>query len=321
MFMKEAIEVEGLVKAYGDKTVLDGLSISVPEGSVTGLLGPNGAGKTTAISAIVGLTRPDAGTVSVLGMNPLQSPYAVRKQSGFAGQYSSVDDDLTTLENLTLICRLYGMSRSDAKVRATNLIEQFDMGSFADKRAAEHSGGMRRRLDLSCALASAPRVLFLDEPTTGLDPKSRRGLWEVIDSLVKDEGTTLLLTTQYLEEADRLADQVEIIRDGRLVASGTPQRLKDEVGPAEIRIRVAQTDHRQTALVHLADLGDVSADANDPQTVTFHTTQTAMVGTCVVRLEEAGVPVAAVDIKEPTLNDVFFALTDDVGTTAQVANQ
>ena len=233
-----AISVTGLVKSFGDVRALDGVDLYVPPGSVLGLLGPNGAGKTTTVRVLTTLLKPDAGTVLVTGLDVVRDAAELRGRIGLAGQYAAVDENLTGLENLVMVGRLYGMRRAEAKRRGQALLERFDLVEAADRVVKTYSGGMRRRLDLAAALVARPPVLFLDEPTTGLDPRSRLEVWATIEGLVA-EGTTVLLTTQYLDEADRLADLIAVIDRGRVIAEGTPDELKDRVGGERLEVHLA----------------------------------------------------------------------------------
>src|SRR5579875_920719 len=232
-----AVEVRGLFKSYGDVQALAGIDLDMPRGGVLALLGPNGAGKTTLVRVLTTLLRPDAGSARVLGCDVVADAARLRERIGLAGQYAAVDENLTGLENLTMVGRLYGAPRRAAKARAHELLERFDLVEAAGRPAKTYSGGMRRRLDLAAALVARPPILFLDEPTTGLDPRSRLALWEVIEHLVEG-GTTVLLTTQYLDEADRLADDIAVIDHGRVIARGTSDELKDRVGGERLEVRL-----------------------------------------------------------------------------------
>ena len=305
--MQHAIEVRGLKKAFGDVRALDGVDLTAPTGSVLGVLGPNGAGKTTAVRVLGTLTRPDAGIARVLGLDVAARPGEVRDRIGLTGQYAGLDDDLTGEQNLVLIARLLGASRSQAKRRAAELLERFDLAHAAGRAAGKHSGGMRRRLDLAASIVRRPEVLFLDEPTTGLDPKSRSGLWEVVRELVA-EGTTVLLTTQYLEEADQLADSIAVIDAGRVVASGAPAELKQMVGGLVLRMRPV----RPEALRQLADLADwtIGAEAGLEEGEAVVPVAHAGEATAVMsRVTQAGIDLISFGLDEPTLDEVFLTLT------------
>lgn len=320
--MTAAIEAEGMVKMFGDQVALDELSFTVEEGTVLGVLGPNGAGKTTAVKAVTGLYPLNGGRARIFGHDVRRDAPTVKQMTGFAGQYAAVDADLTTAENLVLVGRLYGLTKRSAQARADELIDSFDMASYARKPVAQHSGGMRRRVDLACALVGSPKVLVLDEPTTGLDPKSRAGLWTMIQRLVR-EGTTLLLTTQYLEEADVLADRILVIDDGRQIADGTAGQLKKTLGGDRVVIELADPDRdAETAVRAIQPL--VAADgtaerAPDGGHVVIHVPDASRkLAAYVTTLGRADVAVAAVSVQEPTLDDVFFALTGS-GTTSSGA--
>jgi len=309
----DAIVVEGLVKHFGKTMALDGLSFSCPEGSVLGVLGPNGAGKTTAVRVLSTLLRPDAGRAEVFGIDVQKHPVRVREVIGLTGQYAAVDEFLTGWENLEMVGRLFRMSRKAARVRADELLERFELVEARDRPAKTYSGGMRRRLDIAASLVAKPRVMFLDEPTTGLDPRSRAGMWSVISELVS-EGTTMLLTTQYLEEADKLADTIVVIDHGRAIARGTADELKDSVGGERLEITVGDTAALQTALIALAGLadGEASIDADTNRLTVPVRKGTEVLPDVVRELDAVGVKVSDLAVRRPTLDDVFLSLTGHV---------
>jgi ABC-2 type transport system ATP-binding protein len=303
-----AIDVAGLVKSFGDVRALDGVDLAAPPGSVLGLLGPNGAGKTTAVRVLTTLLRPDAGTVRVTGLDVVRDAVQLRSRIGLAGQYAAVDENLTGLENLVMVGRLYGERRATAKQRGQDLLERFDLVEAAKRPAKTYSGGMRRRLDLAAALVARPPVLFLDEPTTGLDPRSRLEVWATIEGLVA-EGTTVLLTTQYLDEADRLADLIAVIDRGHVIAEGTPDELKDRVGGERLEVHLADAHAVRTAVRALAPMSDEPPSA-DEETVRLTVRQrTGTIVEAVRRLDEVGVAVDDLGLRRPTLDDVFLSLT------------
>jgi ABC-2 type transport system ATP-binding protein len=307
------IEATGLVKRYKNVTALDGLDLVVPEGIVMGLLGPNGAGKTTAVSILSTLLEPDEGTAIVAGANVRTDPKSVRRLIGLSGQYAAVDEHLTGFENLDMIGRLYHLGRATARVRARELLDRFDLTEAGDRPVKTYSGGMRRRLDLAGALVAEPPVLFLDEPSSGLDPRSRVDLWDVIRELV-GKGTTLLLTTQYLEEADQLADDIVVIDHGREIAHGTSDQLKTQVGGERIEVTVTETDQVATAKEVLAGfaVGDIHIDHHS-RGLTAPISGGATTLTQALRdLDTRGVMVQDVGLRRPTLDDVFLALTGHV---------
>ena len=308
--MPEVIQASGLVKRYGAVTALDGLDLTVPEGTVLGLLGPNGAGKTTAVSILTTLLTPDSGSASVAGFDVRRQPEEVRRSIGLSGQFAAVDEHLTGFENLDMIGRLYHLGRRPSRERARVLLERFGLDDAADRPVKTYSGGMRRRLDLAGALVAEPRVLFLDEPTTGLDPHSRTTLWTVIRELVQ-RGTTVLLTTQYMEEADQLADDIVVIDRGRAIAQGTPDRLKTELGGERIAVTVGSAEEATVALDILRPLsvGEIQVDSHGSR-LTAPITGGAQVLTQVLReLDAKGIDVRDVGLRRPTLDDVFLSLT------------
>ncbi|WP_018382531.1 ATP-binding cassette domain-containing protein [Wenjunlia vitaminophila] len=305
--MTYAIEAEGLTKRFKQTQALAGVDLAARTGTVLGVLGPNGAGKTTTVRVLCTLLRPDGGRARVAGHDVLRRPGLVRASIGLTGQYAAVDEMLTGYENLLMIGRLLGVPRPAARHRATELLERFRLADAAGRAAKTFSGGMRRRLDLAASLVGRPEVLFLDEPTTGLDPHSRGELWEIVRGLVSD-GTTVLLTTQYLEEADQLADHVVVIDHGRVIAGGTPDELKDQVGGQVLRVRPADPADLDT--VHaLVAVAAGPATALDGQAVTAPVRDPGLLPTVVRHLAEAGVAVAELELRRSSLDEVFLALT------------
>ena len=265
-----AIETTGLVKHFDETKAVDGVDLSVPKGGVYGLLGPNGAGKTTTIRMLATLLRPDEGTARVLGHDVSSEPGEVRRRVSLTGQFASVDEDLTGRENLVLLARLLGYSRAGATERTTELLEAFGLADAAKRQVKTYSGGMRRRLDIAASIVVTPELLFLDEPTTGLDPRNRNQVWDIIRALV-DHGTTVLLTTQYLDEADKLADRIAVIDEGRIIAEGTPGELKASVGSGVLNVRVRDADQRDEARAVLETALDASVElGSDPTALSAH---------------------------------------------------
>jgi ABC-2 type transport system ATP-binding protein len=306
--MNETIVASELTKSYKEVHALAGLSLAVPEGSVLGLLGPNGAGKTTAVRILTTLLRPDDGKAVVAGVDVLADPAEARRRIGVSGQYAAVDENLTGFENLDMVGRLYHLGAKNSRVRARELLAQFDLADAGDRPAKTYSGGMRRRLDLAGALVARPPVLFLDEPTTGLDPRSRSDLWTVIGDLVQG-GTTLLLTTQYLEEAERLADNILVIDHGTAIAEGTADELKAKVGGE--RLELIATDESDVATI-LSTIADVGSDrpAVDGRRICLPVaTGPKALMEAVRRLDEIDIELHDVALRRPTLDDVFLALT------------
>jgi len=312
-----AIEAAGLVKTFGDTRALDGLDLRVPAGSVYGLLGPNGAGKTTAVRVLATLLRADGGQARVFGHDVLREADAVRGRVSLTGQFASVDEDLTGHENLVLLGRLLGYGKAAAGERSAQLLAAFGLTDAADRQVKKYSGGMRRRLDIAASILNTPELLFLDEPTTGLDPRSRNQVWEIIRSVVA-HGTTVLLTTQYLDEADRLAGRVAVIDQGRVIAEGTPGELKASIGSGSVHLRLRDAAQREQAQKVLTDALDtvVAAEA-DPVALTARVTgngnesaASEQASRALHALAEAGIVVDDFSFGQPSLDEVFLALTD-----------
>ncbi|MDQ4096832.1 MAG: ATP-binding cassette domain-containing protein [Actinomycetota bacterium] len=312
------IRTEGLVKRYGKVTALDGLDLVVPKGTVMGLLGPNGAGKTTAIRILTTLLQPDDGVVEVAGLDVRTEPDKVRERIGLSGQNAAVDEHLTGYENLDMVGRLYHLGRKRSRARARELLDRFDLSDVGDRPVKTYSGGMRRRLDLAAALVADPDVVFLDEPTTGLDPRSRLQMWETIHELVR-RGSTVLLTTQYMEEADRLADDIVVIDRGRMIAHGTSEELKTRVGGERVELvisRSAELPQARETLAGLA-LGDVQVDEQTRKLTAAVAGGADLLRQVLERLAERRIGVVDIGLRRPTLDDVFLSLTGH--TAEQVA--
>ncbi|RDI66439.1 ATP-binding cassette domain-containing protein [Nocardia pseudobrasiliensis] len=325
-----AIEADGLVKVFGEQRAVDGVSLTVPQGAVYGVLGPNGAGKTTTIRMLATLLRPDGGSARIFGHDVVSEPTAVRQLIGVTGQYASVDEKLSATENLIIFSRLLGLSRADARRRANDLLEEFGLTEAANKALENFSGGMRRRLDLAASLIATPPLLFLDEPTTGLDPRTRAQMWETIRRLVR-EGATVLLTTQYLDEADQLADRIAVIDRGRVIADGTSDQLKASVGMSALQITLADPGRIEQARTIIGEFlsrasgkfveatitpeaGRITAPLDDP----------GVTADLLIRLRDNDIRVDEITVSKPSLDEVFFALTghgaedqnDDTETSA-----
>jgi daunorubicin resistance ABC transporter ATP-binding subunit len=305
-----AILAEGVRQTFGDVVALDGLDLEVEAGTVFGLLGPNGAGKTTLVRVLATLLHPTAGRASVLGHDVVAEPLAVRRRIGLAGQFAAVDEELTGRENVEMVGRLYRLSRGEARARAGALLDRFGLADAADRRVSTYSGGMRRRLDLGATLVGRPPVILLDEPTTGLDPRTRRELWGTVDELRRG-GTTVLLTTQYLEEADRLAQRIAVLDHGRVAAQGTAAQLKATIGNEVLALRVADTANVHDAAAALADLSSRDEPFVDRASgeIRLAVADSSASAEAVRRLDARSLPVAAVELQQPSLDDVFLTLT------------
>lgn len=304
-----AVEAHGLVKRFGKTTAVDGIDLAIPRGGIYGVLGPNGAGKTTALRMLATLLRPDGGQARVLGHDVLTEPKRVREEVALTGQFASLDEDLTGIENLVLLGRLYGFSALAAKRRGMDLLDAFGLTEAAGRQVKKYSGGMRRRLDIAGSLIVTPKLMFLDEPTTGIDPRSRNQVWDIIRTLV-DGGTTILLTTQYLEEADQLANRLAVIDHGRVIAEGTPGQLKAQVGSGALKVRVIDPDDRPRAEAVLdAALGADVVREPDPAALTTTITAGQSPAKALAALEEAGLEIESFSLGQPSLDEVFLALT------------
>jgi oleandomycin transport system ATP-binding protein len=307
--MNSVIQVEGLGKTFGATRALDGVDLAVRRGTVLGLLGPNGSGKTTTVRVLATLLRPDSGRARVLGHDVVAEPEAVRSRIGLTGQYAAVDEALSGTDNLVLVARLLDLSRREARNSAAELVERFGLADAAGRRVRTYSGGMRRRLDLAVSLVGRPDVLFLDEPTTGLDPRHRNEVWDEVRALAAD-GTTVLLTTQYLEEAEQLADDLVVLDHGRVIAAGTPAALKAEVGGQRLHVRPLRLADLPAVMASVADLVFPDAPAVDATgELTAAAPEPGVLLRVAERLDAAGLPVAELGLRLPSLDDVFLTLT------------
>jgi oleandomycin transport system ATP-binding protein len=314
-----AIRAEGLVKKYGSTTALDGVDLSVPTGTVLGVLGPNGAGKTTAVRILGTLLRPDAGHATVGGYDVVREAPRVREIIGLTGQYASVDEDMSGRRNLVMIGRLLGNNREQARTRADELLERFELSDAGDRIAKTYSGGMRRRLDLAASLVGNPSILYLDEPTTGLDPHARNGVWDTVRNLVLD-GTTVLLTTQYLEEADALADSIMVFDKGKVVASGRPAELKAQAGKQSLDVRPAEPGHLERVAAIVSESVGVRPTVDVVNAlVSVPVSDGSSMPVVVRRLDEAGIAVTELSLRLPSLDEVFLALTGHTAEKVQDA--
>ncbi|SFN46079.1 MULTISPECIES: daunorubicin resistance protein DrrA family ABC transporter ATP-binding protein [Actinomadura] len=316
--MTYAIQAEGLEKRFGETQALAGVSLTAEPGTVLGVLGPNGAGKTTMTRILATLIEPTAGSARVGGFDVVKDAHKVRQLIGLTGQYAGVDEMLTGTENLVLIGRLLGISRRASRARAAELLERFELTEAAERAAKTYSGGMRRRLDLAASLVGQPQILFLDEPTTGLDPRSRNGLWDIVRGLT-DDGVTVLLTTQYLEEADQLADDIIVIDRGQAIAHGTSDVLKAQVGGQVLEVRPVAAADVQTVAKIVGELADADPEIRD-ELVSVPITDPQLMPAVVRRLDDAGVTVGELSLRKSSLDEVFFALTghhtDDIDAEA-----
>ncbi|MFB7715427.1 ATP-binding cassette domain-containing protein [Streptomyces sp. NPDC056105] len=319
--MPGAIYAEGLVKTFGDVRALDGVDLDVPEGTVLGLLGPNGAGKTTAVRCLTTLLTPDSGRAVVAGIDVLKHPNEVRRSIGLSGQFAAVDEYLTGRENLQMVGQLYQMKAKEAKARASELLERFNLADAADRTSKTYSGGMRRRLDLAAALVVSPPVMFMDEPTTGLDPRNRLQLWEVIQELVAG-GTTLLLTTQYLEEADHLAHDICVIDHGRVIARGTSDQLKAQTGGERVEVVVHEREHMTSAAEILAGFGkgETTVEQHTRKLTVPVTGGAKLLAEVIRELDTRGIEIDDIGLRRPTLDDVFISLTGHVAEEKEDEN-
>jgi ABC-2 type transport system ATP-binding protein len=314
-----AIEAHGLVKIFGDNTAVDGVDLAVERGVVHGFLGPNGAGKTTTIRMLATLLRPDAGVARVLGHDVVREADEVRSRVSLTGQFASLDEDLTGIENLVLVARLLGHSRAGARDRAAQLLDAFGLTEAGGRQVKKYSGGMRRRIDIAASIVVTPDIIFLDEPTTGLDPRSRNQVWDIVRAMVSS-GTTVLLTTQYLDEADQLADRISVIDTGKVIAEGTPGELKASVGTGSLHVRVHDRAQRAPARELLERALGVSVkEESDPCGLSARIAAAGPVARALVELDAAGIDVAQYALGQPSLDEVFLSLTGRTAASADLA--
>jgi len=315
-----AVEAKGLVKTFGDNRAVDGIDLAVPTGSIYGVLGPNGAGKTTTINMLATLLRPDAGSAKIFGHDVQDEPQVIRQLIGVTGQYASVDETLTAKENLIIFSRLLGLSKAEAKKKAEDLLEEFGLMEAAKRPLSKFSGGMRRRLDLAASLIAQPPLIFLDEPTTGLDPRTRAQMWETIRRLVKS-GSTILLTTQYLDEADQLADRIAVIDHGRVVAEGTPNELKASVGTASLQLKITDEKQLKIAMETVENTLKTKAQQPEPMLITAPMADANRITDVLVALKNEKIHLSEVSVQKPTLDEVFLALTGNVTATKEKTDE
>lgn len=315
-----AVEATGLVKTFGDNRAVDGIDLAVPTGSIYGVLGPNGAGKTTTINMLATLLRPDAGSAKIFGHDIQDEPQVIRQLIGVTGQYASVDETLTARENLIIFSRLLGLSKDQAKKKTEELLEEFGLMEAAKRPLSKFSGGMRRRLDLAASLIAQPPLIFLDEPTTGLDPRTRSQMWETIRRLVKS-GSTILLTTQYLDEADQLADRIAVIDHGRVVAEGTPNELKASVGTASLQLKITDKKQLKNAMKTIENILNTKAQQPEPMLITAPMADANRITDVLVALKREKIHLSEVSVQKPTLDEVFLALTGNVTETKEKTDE
>jgi len=304
-----AIEAKGLVKVFGEHRAVDGVNLSIQKGTVYGFLGPNGAGKTTTIRMLATLLRPDEGYATIFGHDIVSEANAVRSRISLTGQYASIDEDLTGIENLVMISKLMGYSRKQAKIRSKELLVAFDLEEASKRQVKNYSGGMRRRIDIAASIVVTPDLLFLDEPTTGLDPRSRNQVWDIIRTLVST-GTTVLLTTQYLEEADQLADRIAVINEGKIIAEGTSSELKSSVGSGTLSVRLMEPNNRKEAMEVLENkLAAPIQQSSDPTLLTVQVDDSSLVAEALGELGRKNIKLSDFSLGKPSLDEVFLKLT------------